>query len=101
MTFQYSGNNSYMDRIAPIGAAEAVFLNVSPAYINGVAYDAGSYRTIGTSFEFGGLVDAASPSTKAELLVKILDFFGMDEIHLLFQDGFESGDTDAWSDVTP
>jgi hypothetical protein len=48
---------------------------VSPAYGCAVAYDAGGYKTIGASFEFGGLSDAASPSTKKELMMKISDFF--------------------------
>jgi len=101
MNFQYSGDNNWMDRIAPIGGAEAVFLNVTPQYINGVAYDSGTYRTIGTSFEFGGLVDATVPSTKGHLLMKILEFFDMDHLIILFEDGFESGDTTFWSTTTP
>jgi len=96
MYFTYQGANNYIDRIAPLGSAFAIFLNVTPAYINGIAFDGGSYRTIGTSFEFGSLVDGASPSTKEELLVEILDFFG-----LLFVDGFESGDTSTWSSTVP
>jgi len=101
MYFQYSGNNSYMDRIAPLGGAEAVFLNVTPQYINGVAYDGGTYRTIGTSFQFGGLVDGTTPSTKNALLTNILGFFDMDHLIVLFQDGFESGNTSAWSTTAP
>jgi hypothetical protein len=101
MYFQYSGGNAWVDHIAPIGSAFAVFLNVTPPYINGVAYDGGTYRTIGTSFELGGLVDGASPSTKAELLVEILEFFGMNPTGLLFEDGFESGDTSRWSITVP
>jgi hypothetical protein len=101
MYFQYSGSNNYMDRIAPIGAAEAVFLNVTPQYINGVAYDGGAYRTIGTSFKFGGLVDATAPSTKRDLLTKILEYFDMDHLIVLFGDGFESADFSGWSSVSP
>jgi hypothetical protein len=97
----YAGGNSYIDHIAPLGDAEAVLLNVTPQYISGVAYDGGSYRTVGVSFEFGGLVDAAAPSTKYDLLTGILGFFDMDHIIVLFQDDFEDGDTSAWSSVTP
>ena len=97
MYFQYAGGNSYIDHISPIGGAEAVFLNVTPQYLNGVAYDGGIYRTIGTSFEFGGLVDGTEPSTKSVLLTKILEFFEMDHLIILFEDGFESGDTSAWN----
>ena len=101
MQFQYSGSNNYMDRIAPLTGAEVVFLNVTPQYINGVAYDGGTYRTIGTSFKFGGLVDGTAPSTKRDLLVKILEFFDMDNLIVLFGDGFEDGTTDAWGLTVP
>lgn len=101
MLFQYSGNNSYMDRIAPLGGAQTVFLNVTPPYMNGVAYDGGTYRTIGTSFELGGLVDGTAPSTKGDLVLKILEFFEVDHYIVLFEDDFESGNTSAWSSVSP
>jgi hypothetical protein len=101
MSFAYQGENSYIDQLAPVGSAFAIFLEASPPYINGVAYDGGAYRTVGTSFELGGLVDGTSPSTKDELLEEILEFFGMDASNLLFEDGFESGDTAAWSTTVP
>jgi hypothetical protein len=96
MYFTYSGENSYIDHLAPIDSALPIFLNVSPAYINGIAYDGNTYRTIGTSFEFGSLVDGASPSTKEELLLEFMNFF-----NLVFVDGFESGDTAMWSSTVP
>ncbi len=43
-----------------------------------VAYDQGSYKTIGSNSNFSGLVDGELPSTKKELLKGILDFFGVD-----------------------
>ena len=101
MSFAYQGENSYIDHLAPVGSAFAIFLETSPSYINGVAYDGGAYRTVGTSFELGGLVDGTSPSTKDELLEEILEFFGVDASNLLFEDGFESGDTAAWSTTVP
>jgi hypothetical protein len=101
MYFQYSGSNSYMDHIAPLTGAEALFINVTPQYINGVAYDAGTYRTIGTSFKLGGLVDATAPSTKRDLVVKILEFFDMDSLIVLFGDDFEDGSTAAWTVTVP
>lgn len=101
MLFQYSGANSWIDRIEPIGGAVTIFVNVSPVYMNGVANDGGTYRTIGTSFEFGGLDDGVSPSTKGDLMERFLEFFDMDSLIILFEDGFESSDTSAWSNVTP
>ncbi len=77
MTFNYNGNNSWIDHIGAISPAFLIFENNNPVYGTGVAYDAGSYRTIGTSHEFGGLTDGSSPSTKEELMAKYLEFFGI------------------------
>jgi len=73
MSFPYNGDNNYIDRIAPTGGATLILQNNSPVYGTAVAYDAGTYKTIGASHEFGGLTDGAS--TKAELMEKYLDFF--------------------------
>ncbi|OQX80553.1 MAG: hypothetical protein B6D61_01820 [Bacteroidetes bacterium 4484_249] len=79
MSFNYSGDNNWMDHIEPVSPAFLIFENESPVYGTGVAYDEGSYRTIGTSHEFGGLDDGASPSTKEELMAEYLNFFGLSE----------------------
>ena len=76
MSFNYSGENNYIDHIDPVGSAFSIFKNQSPLYGTGVAYDAGTYRTIACSYEFGGLDDGASPSTKEELMAAYLEFFG-------------------------
>ncbi|MCD4746209.1 MAG: T9SS type A sorting domain-containing protein, partial [Bacteroidales bacterium] len=77
MSFTYSGENNYIDHINPISPAFMIFENQSPNYGTGVAYDAGTYRTIGASHEFGGLVDGTSPSTQEELMAEYLDFLGV------------------------
>lgn len=77
MLFPYQGENSYMDRIEPIAPAVSLFRNENPEYGCAVANDGGTYRTIGASFEFGGLVDQNSPSTRFDLMTAILDFFGI------------------------
>lgn len=100
MSFAYSGANSYIDKIAPLGTAEAVLLNLTPAYTNGVANDGGTYRTVGASIQFGGLTDTTAPSTKFDLLKEILEFFGITP-PLVFEDDFESGDDSEWSSSTP
>lgn len=74
MHYQYEGDNSSIDRILPINDAFVLFYNQVPMYNNCIANDSETYKTIGASFEFGGLQDGAS--TKAELMYKILDFFG-------------------------
>jgi len=54
-----------------------IFYDTDNAYDCGVANDAGIYRTVGTSFELGGLVDATPPSTREALLDSIMKFFGI------------------------
>ncbi len=75
MTFDYIGENNFIDRIKPTNFAVTLFDNVSPAYTSSVAYEGGTYQTVGSSFEFGGLADSIPPSTKTELLQRILNFF--------------------------
>ncbi len=77
MSFSYNGENSWMDHINPIAPAFTIFSNYSPAYNCAVAYNSGTYKTIGASFEMGGLIDNLPPSTKTDLLSEILDFFNV------------------------
>jgi hypothetical protein len=77
LTFTYSGENNWMDHIDPTGTAFSILKNQSPLYGTGVAYNQGTYKTIGTSHEFGGLNDGTYPSTKQELMYRYLDFFGL------------------------
>ena len=48
-----------------------MMVNSSPEYALSVAYDGGSYRTIASSFEYGGLEES---SHRRELLSSILNF---------------------------
>jgi hypothetical protein len=75
LSYQYIGDNNYIDHIEPVENAFELFRNQIPSYCNAVALDEGSYKTVGVSFEFGGLADNAS-STKEELMMLILEFFG-------------------------
>ncbi len=77
LSFTYGGENNYMDHLEAIAPAILIFENNSPVYGTAVAYDAGTYKTIGTSHEFGGLEDGIFPSTKEELLKLYLDFFDL------------------------
>ncbi|MCK4940462.1 T9SS type A sorting domain-containing protein, partial [candidate division WOR-3 bacterium] len=70
--FTYAGENNYMDRILPVSPAFSLFTN--GGYDRTVAYDEGTYKTIGSSFELGGLVDGTFPSTKDNLIEEILGF---------------------------
>lgn len=79
MGFAYAGPNSYIDHIEPLTGATKILRNSGDQAGCGVSYDNGTHRTVGFSFEFGGLTDGSSPSTKAQLLEDILDFFGVTE----------------------
>ena len=78
MIFDYNGDNNFIDHITNEGTGFQIFRNQNPSYCNAVAYDAGIYKTIGKSFEFGGLVDGTLPATKQNLMVEYLTFFGID-----------------------
>ncbi|MCX6250087.1 MAG: C25 family cysteine peptidase [Bacteroidetes bacterium] len=77
MTFSYTGDNSFIDQIGSQSTSFAVFKNQSPNYDNVIANDAGLSRTIGSSFEFGGLAEGTYPSTKVRLMQEYLNFFGI------------------------
>lgn len=90
MNYVFTGDNNYIDHIAAISPAVTLFENNSPNYQCAVAYDAEIYRTIGTSFEFGGLNDNVMNSKKS-LMLKYLQFFGLDPLT-------ESPDTPSGTD---
>lgn len=73
MSFAYAGDNSYIDRISGHDPAVMMMMNADPSYGTGVSYDAGTYKTIGFSCEFGGLQDGEK--TKDDLMIAMLDFF--------------------------
>jgi hypothetical protein len=79
MSFFFSGDNNFIDHIAPVNPAYIIFNNSSPAYATAVAYDAGTYKTIGSASEFGGLLDNPN-STRKNLMLQYLNFFGMNPI---------------------
>ena len=64
--------------IEPVPPAFSLMYDTTNLHSCAVAYDHGTYRTVGTIFELGSLEDGEHPSTKRELLLRILDFFGTD-----------------------
>ena len=68
----------WMYWLQPISPAFNILQDVYYDHSCAVAHDGGVYRTIGTIFEFGSLVDGQYPSTKKELLTRFLNFFGID-----------------------
>jgi hypothetical protein len=77
MSFLYGGENEFMDRITSAGQSAVIFHDTDDNYDCGVAYDAGPYRTVGTSFELGSLIDGSGVSTRSALMDSILRFFGV------------------------
>lgn len=77
LTFSYSGDNKYIDRLAPIGNAVSLFQNSVPEYISAIAYDGGTYKTIGSSFEFSGLRNGEGRSVKDSLMAIYVNYFGL------------------------
>ena len=79
MSFPYSGENSWIDRLAPIPDSQsfAIFKNSNPEYFCGVACEGEDRRTVGVSFEFSGLCDITSLSNKKVLADSIMHFFGI------------------------
>ena len=77
MSFTYSGDNNYIDHITPTTGSTAytIFQNSSPSYMCAVAYNGGSYNTIGSSFEFGGI--PAASGVRTSYLNKILTMFNV------------------------
>lgn len=78
MSFNYSGDNSYIDHIGPVGTSRIMYMNMSPEYGATIQFAGEDYKTVGSSFEFGGLNDG--DNSKDEYMIQILDFFGIQGI---------------------
>ncbi len=72
--FEFAGANNYIDQIAPIDKAFTILTNNQAGYDVTIANVGENYRTIGSSFEFGGLLDNQN-SNKTVYLAEILSFF--------------------------
>lgn len=83
MDFSYAGGNSWIDHLAPL-TPESFVIHNNPADNQpcGIAFLSANGNTIGTSFEFGGLVDGAT--TKAQLLQTYIDFFTLPYTDIVF-----------------
>lgn len=77
MSFVYNGDNSYIDRLLPLEDAMPLFRNSMPQYFAAIANDGGIYKTIGSSFEFGGLKDGEAASVKDSLMTAYINYFGL------------------------
>ncbi len=77
LQFTYMGMNQSIDDITNQTDSEVIMRN--PADGNGcaVAYNGYLYRTIGASFQFGGLQNGSAPNTKREYLERVFGFFNI------------------------
>jgi len=76
LQMQYTGDNNWMDHIDNLTGAVRIFRNLTPTYRMGIAYDSGTYRSIGTSFEIGGIGSGAGVNN-IDLVTVITDYFGL------------------------
>jgi len=71
-----AADNDFVDQLRPIANAVPIFTfhdaNATP--VGMIAFNGRPYRTVASSFEFGGLVDGQN-GTKAELAERIVSFF--------------------------
>ena len=73
-TFEYLGPNNYIDHITPVEGAMLMMSNEEPEYGVAVSYENITYKTIGSSFNFEGLVNTPG-STKDGFMASMLSFF--------------------------
>ncbi|MHC4945442.1 MAG: agmatine deiminase family protein [Planctomycetota bacterium] len=76
LDLKYVGEDLQMDVIKPLSPAEKLF-ECTGGKCRTVIYDAGGYRTVASTFALGGLLDGDWPSTRKEILVRYLEFFGV------------------------
>lgn len=79
ITFNYYGDNNNVDHILPLDSAFAILENVAPQYNTTIAYNGGSYRTIGSSMEFAGV----NYTVRNALMNNYIDFLGINSAPLL------------------
>jgi len=99
LSYMYSGDNAYIDHIVAIAPAQMIFMNSSPEYGASVSYDAGTYRTVGSSFELGGLQDGEK--TKDDLMIQILEFFNIQGVWTSVKDNQPGASVKAGSYPNP
>lgn len=74
ITFNYIGDNNWIDRLEPVNGAQVIFSNQTPAYHCAISRIGNGYKTIGSSFEFGGI---ESDSIRNEVMMRYLEFFNI------------------------
>lgn len=81
MVFGYDGSMTYYNyHLVPEGNAMAVLTEQTNAFNFSVANETESYKTIASTIDFGALIDNEHPSTRKNLMAKMLDFFGTEVV---------------------
>jgi hypothetical protein len=77
MIFEYQGAMSYYNyHLLPEATAFPILTSQLGEFNFAIANETEIYKTIGSTIDFGALVDQDHPSTKKNLMAKILEFFG-------------------------
>ena len=81
MAFAYDGSMSYYNyHVIPEGSAMVALTSQLGEFNFAVSNETETYKTIASTIDFSGLVDDVHPSTKKNLMAKILDFFGTEVV---------------------
>ncbi|MGE4618529.1 MAG: S8 family serine peptidase [Planctomycetota bacterium] len=73
LTYNYIGENSWIDRLSANPGSTIIQFNNNPAYDIAVYRNSNTFKTFGASYELGGLADGAS--TKLQLLEALIQCF--------------------------
>ena len=73
MSLNYTGENNWIDQLESTGTGEVILNNQNPSYGCAVSNDPGDYKTIGASFEYGGLEE----TSRTALMEAYLEFFNL------------------------
>jgi hypothetical protein len=74
LKMKFTGDNYWIDRLEPVNGGQSILKNITPEYICAITNIGNGYKTIGASFEFGGI---QSESDRVDLMSRYLEFFGI------------------------
>ena len=81
LQLNYIGNAMYYNyHLLPTGTSFTILHANEEEHNYAIANVAEDYKTVGSTLDFGGIIDGPSPSTKYHLLGKILQFFDLEVV---------------------
>jgi hypothetical protein len=93
LKLHYVGEDLFSDRIDAVHPATILFSSQRWNRGRAVLNDAGTYRTIASSFSLAGLLDGKWPSTRKEVITRYLEFLGGYDFKLRTAGRAHPGDT--------